>query len=312
MRVSADTDLRDAFFYGLYDTMKNDPNVLVITADHGAFGLKDIEKDFPDRYFNVGIAEQNAMSVAAGLASVGKTVFIYSIINFITLRCFEQICVDVASMNANVKIVGIGGGMTYSADGPSHHGIQDVAVMSSIPGMQVFNVSDVVMSYALPQRFSETQGPQYVRINKGATPMLYDLYEPFLNGLRVIQNIDTRVIVASGHTLMLALDIASSIKDSFGFRVGVIDLYRVNPINEELLLRELSCASKIITLEDSLFSGGVAHRINSLLIRNRSRVSVTNIALADQYYYHYGVDREKVEHKCGISKERVIKAVIES
>src|SRR5262249_44645311 len=113
----ADADMRDAFFDGVYDLAVQDPDLVFLTADHGAFSLERFRKDIPRQYFNVGIAEQNMVSVAAGLALSGKRVFIYSIIDFVTLRCIEQISVDIGGMNLPVVIVGVGAGFTYSTDG---------------------------------------------------------------------------------------------------------------------------------------------------------------------------------------------------
>ena len=145
-------DMRDAFFNSLYEIIEVDKDVIVLTADHGAFGLNKIKENFPRQYINIGIAEQNMVSVASGLALSGKVVYIYSIINFVTLRCLEQINIDIASMNLHVNIVGVGAGFTYSTDGPTHHGTQDVAIMSAIPNLSIYNCSDVVNTYRFAKK----------------------------------------------------------------------------------------------------------------------------------------------------------------
>ena len=126
-------DTRDAFFFDLYNIARNDRQVVFLTADMGAYSLARFKKDLPKQYINVGVAEQNMVSVAAGLSLSGKKVFIYSITPFTTFRCFEQIKIDLSGMNLPVVIVGMGTGFTYSGDGPTHHAIHDLAVMRVLP-----------------------------------------------------------------------------------------------------------------------------------------------------------------------------------
>ncbi len=146
---------------------------IFLTADHAAFSLERFKKDMPRQFFNVGIAEQNMVSVAAGLALSGKRVFIYSIVNFVTLRCFEQLSVDLGGMKLPVVIVGVGAGFTYSTDGPTHHGTQDVAAMASIPNLARFSIAPTRSTArrlrGWPMR---RNGPTYVRIEKGKLPTL--------------------------------------------------------------------------------------------------------------------------------------------
>ena len=117
--MNKNIDMRDAFFDKLYEYIAKDKNVLILTADHGAFGLQKIEKDYPSQYYNVGISEQNMISVASGLALTGKKVYVYAINNFVTLRAIEQINIDICSMNLDVNIIGVGAGFTYGTDGPT-------------------------------------------------------------------------------------------------------------------------------------------------------------------------------------------------
>ena len=118
--MSSPVDMRDAFFNQLYHYISIDKNVVILTADHGAFGLKKIEQDFPEQYYNIGIAEQALISIAAGLAKCGKKVYVYAINNFVSLRVLEQVNVDLCAMNLDVNIIGVGAGFTYSTDGPTH------------------------------------------------------------------------------------------------------------------------------------------------------------------------------------------------
>ena len=144
-------DMRDAFFEGVYNIIKDNKDAIILTADHGAFKLSEIERDFPDQFLNIGIAEQNAISVAAGLAKSGKVVYVYSINNFITLRAMEQVNIDLCQMNLNVNLIGVGAGFTYATDGPTHQGVQDMQAMRVLPNMQVYNCTDATLSTRLDE-----------------------------------------------------------------------------------------------------------------------------------------------------------------
>ncbi|MDD1710181.1 MAG: transketolase, partial [Methanoregulaceae archaeon] len=227
-------DIRDAFFDELYTIAEQDRNVVFLTADMGAFSLERFRRDFPDRFINVGIAEQNLVSVAAGLALAGKRVFIYAIIPFITLRCLEQIKVDLCVMKLPVAIIGSGAGFTYSSDGPTHHAIEDVSIMRALPGMTIYNPSDQVTAKRAARLAAQGTGPVYVRLDKGAWPMLYRPDENLSTGLALLRNGSKLLIIATGCMTHAALQVAEELQQS-GINPGVVDLFQVKPLDEELL-----------------------------------------------------------------------------
>ena len=157
------TELRDVFFYTLLEKAKKDRNVILLTADAGAFALKEFEKQIPNQFFNVGIAEQNMISVAAGLASEGKQVYCYSIAAFLVLRAFEQIKIDVCDMNSNVILVGVGAGVDYSYDGSTHHCPNDIGILRTLPNMKIY----VPFDEETVKISTEISGPLYIRLPKG-------------------------------------------------------------------------------------------------------------------------------------------------
>mgnify|MGYP005993175331 FL=1 len=181
------TDIRDAFFNQLYDYVSVDKNVMILTADQGNFGLKKIETDFPEQYINVGIAEQSLISIAAGLAKCGKKVYVYAINNFITLRVLEQINIDLCAMNLDVNIIGTGAGFTYSTDGPTHHGIQDLSAMINLPNIKIYNVTDDINTKKLAELSYTKVGPKYFRLEKGKLPRLYNSNDDINIGYKKLQ-----------------------------------------------------------------------------------------------------------------------------
>jgi transketolase len=286
-----DMDMRDAFFDSVYEIAARDRNVVFLTADHAAFSLERFKKDMPRQFFNVGIAEQNMVSVAAGLALSGKRVFIYSIANFVTLRCFEQLSVDLGGMKLPVVIVGVGAGFTYSTDGPTHHGTQDVAAMASIPNLAILNCSDVANSQAFGRMAYERDGPTYVRIEKGKFPTLYASANPdFTPGLAIVKEGRDAMIVTSGNLVHTALEAARGLQAE-GMHVGVLDLYRIKPLNGPLLIDSLGKVPTVLTLEDNMMTGGIGGMVGAALCESGSTAAFKRLAIGDQHCFRYG-DRE--------------------
>jgi len=297
--------MRDAFFNGLYEVIKADKNVMVLTADHGAFGLNRIKEDFPDQYLNMGIAEQNMASVAAGLALSGKIVYIYSIINFVTLRCLEQINIDIASMNLHVNIVGVGAGFTYSTDGPTHHGTQDVAIMSAIPNLSIYNSSDAVNSNAFAKMGYEKEGPKYIRIEKGIVPGLYEKGRSFEKGIAKVQDGKDTYILSSGVMVHKAIEAAKSL-DENSSAVGVFDLYRIKPINQNILIDYLAPVKKLLIIEDNIATGGLCDKISSILMSKKSKIDIKVLNVTDMFSFNYSQKRDQVEKQSKLNVANIV------
>ena len=302
---SNNVDMRDAFFNSLYEVIEADKNVMVLTADHGAFGLNRIKEDFPDQYLNMGIAEQNMVSVAAGLALSGKIIYIYSIINFVTLRCLEQINIDIASMNLHVNIVGVGAGFTYSTDGPTHHGTQDVAIMSAIPNLSIYNCSDAVNTHAFAKMGYEKEGPKYFRIEKGVVPYLYKKGCSFEKGIAKVKEGKDTYIISSGLMIHKAIEAANSL-DGNGSEIGVLDLYRIKPINENILIDYLAKTKKLLIVEDNIYSGGLNEKVHSILMNKKMHVNSNVINVTDTFSFFYGQKRDYVESQSSLSVAHII------
>ena len=297
-------DMRDAFFNVIYNNVKKDKNVFVMTADHGAFGLSIIEKEFPDQFLNVGIAEQNMISTAAGLAKCGKIVYAYSINNFITLRSLEQVNIDLCAMNLHVNLIGVGAGFTYSTDGPTHQGMQDMQAMMTLPNLSVYNVTDEINSEKLATLSYDVVGPKYFRIEKGQKKRLYHPTDQFYNGLCKLVPSETTYILSTGFMTSVAARIADRVKG-----IGVIDIYRVKPIDEERVISIVENAKNIITLEESTFSGGLGEKIAFILMKRGLKCNFLPIAVKDQHCYSYGT-REMLHKQYSIDEETVYNKII--
>ena len=301
-------DMRDAFFNSLYEIISKDKNVIVLTADHGAFGLDQIRKDFPEQYINVGIAEQNMISVAAGLALSGKIVYVYSIINFVTLRCLEQINIDISGMNLHVNIIGVGAGFTYSTDGPTHHGIQDIAIMSAIPNLKIYNCSDPINSRAFAKIAYEQTGPKYIRIEKGNAPTHYDEQHDFSSSMYKLKDGSKVIIISTGLIINKAIEIAKSLeKDNIS--IGVIDVYLLNPMDAHELLKFVKSSRLIITMEDNISSGGLSSKVHETISLNDIKVPIKSFSLNKKHHYYYSMNRGDIEDRHGLSQDEITKFI---
>lgn len=296
----ADIDSRDAFFDELLEIAHADPQVIFLTADMGAFSLERFKKELPRQYFNVGVAEQNMVSVAAGLALGGKKVFIYSIVPFATLRCYEQIKIDLCCMRLPVVIVGIGAGVMYGGDGPTHHALHDVAVMQALPEMTIYNPADAATTAATARLAYRAQGgPVYIRLEKGRLPELFN--EPdefFAEGLAVVREGSDATVIASGIMVHQALQAAETLFQE-GISLRVIDLYRVKPLNSDRLLTLIPDGHKVVTLEENSLVGGIGSTIAALFSDAGRGISLKRLAFPDKHFYE-ACSREEMHALYGL------------
>lgn len=304
------TDVRDAFFEVLYERALTDRNLLLLMADQGALTFEKFKRHIPRQFMNVGISEQNVIGVAAGLALKGKTVVAHAIIPFITLRCFEQIRVDLCCLNLPVILVGVGAGYAYSTEGPTHHAVTDLAVMRSLPNMQIWNPSDHDMIGSLVPTWCTSPGPKYVRLDKGAFPSIYgsDQHD-FSEGVSALRTGSDLMIVATGVMVHQALKLAHEL-ERYAMHAGVVDLYRVKPINEQRLLELLLNAKRIVTLEENSLIGGIGSLVAELLADHGWPRPLKRLALSDQFRFELG-SRERLQALDGLDLERLTARLLE-
>lgn len=254
-------DMRDAFFHRLGEHLENDSSVIVLTADHGCFALSELQMRFPDRVINVGIAEQNMLGVAAGLASAGKKVFVHGIAPFVSSRVLEQITLDVAAANLSVNIVAVGSGFTYSTDGYTHHGLQDIGVVTTVPKLTVLNSSDPLNTASFADYAVERQGPKYIRIEKEKLQNLLresDWREDLKKGFSVIRGGSSPIcVISTGIMTQVMGEVESDLDGRVGRAVSprILDLFQLAPIKSLPLKEALSGVRHIFTVDEGHKSG---------------------------------------------------------
>ncbi len=299
---------RDAFFDRFYEIASKDKNVILISGDMGAPSLDKFRRDLSKQFINIGIAEQNMVTVATGLTLSGKKVFVYAIMPFATLRPYELIKVDFSLMNIPVTTVGVGAGFSYSDSGPTHHATEDISVMRALPNMTILNASDSVMAGKFAEIAYKLPGPSYVRLDREVLPSINASSDSFSNGLNALKTGKDLWIIATGNMVHRALEVSDKLAEH-SVDAGIIDLYRIKPINEKALLQTIQDAKRIVTLEEHVLDGGVGSAVAEVLIDNGKTMSIKRIGIPNRYYYTYG-SRENIQSTCGLDENSVTQTIL--
>lgn len=300
-------DIRDAFFDEIYNIAAKDKNVIFITADADAFSLRKYKKDFPEQFINVGVAEQNMIAVAVGLALSGKKVFIYALIPFIALRCYEHIKTNICGMNLPITIIGAGAGFSFENDGPTHHAVQDIAVMRTLPEMVILNPSDSKSATAFARLVYQSSVPTYIRLDKGTKPAIYNNENDFSLGLSIIKSGSDICIISTGIMTFMAQEVANELAKR-NIKAGAVDFYRLKPVNERLLLEFLDKYRAVVTLEENAIIGGIGSIVSEVLIDNQRTIPLLRIASKDEQCFCYGT-RDWIHGINDIDIENVLKRI---
>lgn len=298
--------MRDVFLQSLYEQMETNEKIFFVAADFGSPILDKIRADYPNRFINVGIAEQNLINVSTGLALEGFIVYAYAIAPFITMRCYEQIRVNVSILSQvrpmNINFIGVGAGVSYAMSGPTHHCLEDLSIMNTLPNMEVFSPADYVTAQAYVKRTLNLKQPKYIRFD--AKPMISieeTIYE-FDKGFRVLKDAKKVAIISTGYMTQKAFEIVKE------YPIKLIDLYLINNHNLNLLEKELDNIETIITIEEGFKNcGGLDAMINYHFKENKK---IINLGFEKKYTFQIG-DREFVHSKNGIGLEDIKKIIKE-
>jgi len=294
---------RDIFWTRVGELMREDEDIVIVTADMGTPVFDKIRTNFPHRFFNVGIAEQNCISVASGLAKEGKKPFIFNIATFAILRAFEQIRVGVSIMNLPVTIVGTGTGFSYDDAGPTHHLFEDIAAMRTLPHMTINSVSDNVMARKLADISREMTTPNYVRLERHINPNIYNVDDDFSDGFQIIREGSDGCIISNGFMLWKAFDLAEQLSKS-GKQVSVIDLHTY-PCDEDRLVETLENINSVVTIEENFLPGGMGSYVMELLGDRQIHKNIKRFGVKQEWVYRYG-GREHNHEYHGIDKKTLL------
>ena len=249
--------MRDVFIQRLTELAESNPRVLLITGDLGFNVLNAFAERFPHQYLNAGVAEQNMTGLATGLAMEGRVVFTYSIANFPTLRCLEQIRNDACYHAANVKVVAIGGGFSYGALGVSHHATEDLSILRSLPELTVVAPGDDWEAAEATTALVTTPGTCYLRLDRSSAPATNRPDEQFrLGRARVIREGEDMTLTAVGGILGIALEAAERLAGE-GIECRVISMHTVKPLDRDAILAACRETGGIVTIEEHTTDGGL-------------------------------------------------------
>lgn len=291
--------MRNTVIDCLMEQARIDDRIFLVNPDVGFSVLERFRDEFPDRYLNVGIAEQNAIGVAAGLALSGKIPYVYSMIPFVTMRCFEQVRLEVAYMNTNVRLIGLGAGFTYGPQGATHHAIEDIAIMRALPSMTVCCPGDPVEARELLKQSFSYDGPIYFRLGKNNEPVIHAHGTKIEIGkaVKVTDGDDLAVITTSN-----MLEQAKQWVDEWrreGIQATLLSMPTIKPFDIDSVLDLIAKGLPIITLEEHNVIGGLGSAVAEVIAESGIGVRFKRIAVPDAYSHFVG-SQQFIREKLGI------------
>jgi transketolase len=298
------TACKEAICAKLIELARKDREIVVLTSDsRGSASMAEFARELPEQFVEVGIAEQNLVGIAAGLAASGKKPFIASYAAFVTMRAIEQVKVDVAYSNVNVKIIGISGGLSYGPLGMSHHALQDIAIMRAIPNIRVYLPADRYQSIRLIDELVQEKGPAYIRVGRNPVEDVYsavDFNFTIDKASTLVEGTDI-TIIACGEMVQTAVAAANYL-DGEGISTRVINMHTLKPLDREAVLKAAVETRYIVTLEEHSIYGGLGSAVAEVLAQNQP-APLKIMAVPDEQAItgkpaevlaHYGLDTEGV------------------
>ena len=301
--------MRDKFIHELTKIAKVDKNVILVTGDLGFGVLDNFVKEFPAQFINAGVAEQNMTGIATGMALEGKTVFTYSICNFPTLRCLEQIRNDACYHQANVKIVAIGGGFCYGPLGISHHATEDLAIMRVLPNITVVAPGDIVEAAAATRAVYNTSGTCYLRFVRGGGKRVHEGDINFKIGKAIqLFDGDDIALISTGGILENAFKARERL-DNIGLSVGLYSMHTLKPFDREIVEDIAKKVKLIVTIEEHTLIGGLGGAVSEILAQMpQPRARLQMVGLPGCFSSIVG-DQEYLRKVYGMSVEAIVEKV---
>ena len=302
--------MRDFFINEIYNAAKKNKNIILITNDQGAQSLDKFRKDLPKQFINAGISEQNIITASAGMAMQKKKIFVYSIASFITLRCLEQIKLDVNLMKLPVTIFGVGASYSYDSAGPTHHSIEDISILRTMKNLEIFspsenNILKEIFNYVLKSKL-----PNYIRLDRQEQKAINRDNLSFKDGFHFVnKKFDDTILVSTGKMTSIAIDVSKKIKNLKNQDIGVIDIFKINFDFKKFFLKNRRL-KKIITIEEHLLEGGLGSIFAEYLfdynLNKKISLKRFGVDIANAYSY---ASRTKIYDLNGLTVSKIIKKI---
>ncbi|OFW11081.1 MAG: transketolase [Acidobacteria bacterium RIFCSPLOWO2_02_FULL_59_13] len=301
--------MRTAFFRTLLELAAVDDRINLIVGDLGFGVVEPFVQRFPKRFLNAGVAEQNMTGIAAGMALIGKTVFTYSIGNFPTLRCLEQIRNDVCYHNANVKIVAVGGGFAYGSLGMTHHATEDLAIMRALPGIVVVAPGDPVEVEQATRAIAAHRGPCYLRLGRAGEAVVHRSPMEFRLGRAIrVRDGGDLTLISTGGLLEMAVGVAERLAAQ-RVQARVLSMHTLKPLDADAVVSAARETGAIVTLEEHSVIGGLGSAVAEVLAESETaRVPFKRIGLPSAFATHVG-SQEYLRARHAISTEEILRSV---
>lgn len=294
--------MRKTFIDCLIKRARIDKNIFLITPDLGFSVLEPFADEFPNNFLNVGIAEQNAIGIATGLSLCGKNVYIYSIIPFLTMRCFEQIRIDIAYMKSNVKLIGIGAGFSYGSAGATHHSIEDIAIMRSLPNMTVCCPGDPFETEQIICQSFDYKGPMYVRLGRSGEPIIHKSPFSIGEGIKIKDGKDL-ILITTSNLLEEGQNWVNEWKKE-NIDVALISMPTIKPINTRFIKNLIKFNIPIITLEEHNIIGGLGSAVAEIIAESGVGVKFKRIGIPDNFSHYIG-NQNYIREKMNIIRPNI-------
>lgn len=296
----------------IYKQALLDDKVIFITGDLGHDSINEFRKNLPKQYINAGIAEQNIIGIAVGLALSGNRVFVYSIAPFITMRCYEQIKVDVCYQNVGIVIIGVGAGYAYSTCGSTHHAIEDIAVMRALPNMQIYSPSNPLEARLLTEYLLTVRHPAYLRIGKGGEPPAEKDYT-ITPGKGLVMRTGYDITIFSTGAIIQEAFKAASILEARDISAEIINIHTIKPIDEEIIVDRARLRKGIFVLEEHNILGGLGGAIAEIISEANTitKPIFKRFGVPDKYV-HLAGSQNFMRQQCGITGEQIADQILSS
>jgi len=330
--------MRTAFIKKLVELAEVDSEIYLIIGDYGYSVVELFRDKFPDRFINAGISEQGMIGIAAGLALAGKKVFVYSIVPFVTMRCFEQVRIDLCYQNLPVRVVGIAAGLAFGPAATTHHSMEDLALMCSLPNMTVVSPANSFDVQELLPQINKLPGPVYLRLGRGGPGMAYPvgLLDPvrpdsarpelvegvegsqergYQRGIKFGQPVEVvpsnkNLFLVTGDMFSVAFDVVKKLRE-LGIDCGLVNMHTIKPLSLEFILSKVNLLQAVFTLEEHGAIGGLGQQVAAFLCQNlNKKVLFKSFCLPDVYFHRIG-SRDYLLKKVGLDAESICADVVQ-
>lgn len=300
--------MRNAFVDNVINKVENNDNIFVITGDAGLGVFDDFKNDFPDNFLNLGVAEQNMISFAAGMALTGRKIYVYNIIPFLLYRCYEQVRNDIAYHDLPVVLVGIGSGVTYSPQGMTHYSIEDIGIANTMPTLQVFSPIDPVEAKAVADYSISCNTPLYVRLAKRGESNIHQKDIVDITSPQLLKKGSKFALIVHGSVGIEAFE-ASEKLEILGINVTLISIPMIKPFSLSRLLPMLGDVNTIITIEEHFIHNGFGATLSYEFAKSGLDLKIYNLGISNNFI-HEIKDNAGMRDLFGISAEKIVEYVM--